>query len=157
MFWLRNVYSLLIICWTFCSLWNVGLVDETLSILSSFLPQCVNVRSLHIEANTPPIKEENFHLLLKEDSLLTSLWLRHNGITDVGACRISNVRIPLKRLGNLLNCLTVGRLFNLVSLFCVIFVGTRWTQKSKHKTCIIKFTGKQNRRYWSYSFSWCEY
>ena len=80
-------------CSSVFSLWNAGLTDETLRLLGSFLPTCANVRTLFIEGNTPPIAAENYHVLLKEDSLLLNLSLRHNGITDIGAKNIGNVCI----------------------------------------------------------------
>lgn len=78
------------------SLWNVGLTDETLALLASFLPQCPNLRTATIEGNTPPVSTENWHVLVKEDSQLLHLTLRHNGITDIGAALIAQALGGLK-------------------------------------------------------------
>lgn len=79
------------------SLWNVGLTEETLKLLASFLPSCANVRTLFLEGNTPPIISENYHLLLSEDSQLVNLSLRHNGITDTAVENIAKVNTVVLR------------------------------------------------------------
>ncbi|XP_067941389.1 leucine-rich repeat-containing protein 71-like isoform X2 [Watersipora subatra] len=71
--------------------WNAGLTEETLRLLGTFLPSCANVKTLFIEGNTPAIKAENYQVLLREDSLLLNLSLRHNGITDLGAKNIATM------------------------------------------------------------------
>lgn len=73
------------------SLWNAGLTEDTLRLLGSFLPSCVNVRNVSIEGNTPAIKAENYQVLLTEESQISNLSLRHNGITDLGIQNISSV------------------------------------------------------------------
>ncbi|XP_064596070.1 leucine-rich repeat-containing protein 71-like isoform X2 [Liolophura sinensis] len=68
------------------NLWNAGLTGETITSLASFLPHCANVRTLVLDGNT--VKEENYHLLINDESLLQNLSLRHCGLTDVGAERL---------------------------------------------------------------------
>jgi hypothetical protein len=65
------------------NLWSVGLTDTTLELLASFLPNCQNVRTLILDNN--PVKNEAWHLLMKDESLIQHLSLRYNCITDVGA------------------------------------------------------------------------
>ncbi|XP_064635865.1 leucine-rich repeat-containing protein 71-like isoform X4 [Lineus longissimus] len=63
--------------------WNVGLTEETLKQFAAFLPNIPNLRSLMLDAN--PIKGENYFELIKEESPIQHLSLRHNSITDHGA------------------------------------------------------------------------
>ena len=67
---------------SFSSFWNTGLTAETVETLASFLPDCPNMRMLTLDNN--PVKEENWHLFLKDDSPITHLSLRYNRITDLG-------------------------------------------------------------------------
>ncbi|XP_011676714.1 leucine-rich repeat-containing protein 71 isoform X7 [Strongylocentrotus purpuratus] len=65
------------------NLWNTSLTQKTLKELSSFLPQCQNLKNLTIEGN--PIPEEPWACLIGEDSIIVNLSLRHNKISEKGA------------------------------------------------------------------------
>ncbi|GFO11884.1 leucine-rich repeat-containing protein 71-like isoform x2 [Plakobranchus ocellatus] len=68
--------------------WNTGLTEATLHTLASFLPQCVNLKTVLLDGN--PIKEENWYELIGTDSLIQHLSLRHCKITDKGAAGIGS-------------------------------------------------------------------
>merc|ERR1711963_902249 len=68
------------------NLWYTGLSETTLHTLAAFLPQCANLKNVVPDGN--PIKEENWADLLREDSLIQNLSLRHCKITDKGAAGI---------------------------------------------------------------------
>ncbi|XP_070537422.1 leucine-rich repeat-containing protein 71-like isoform X47 [Ptychodera flava] len=63
--------------------WNTGLTEKTIAELASFLPQCSNLKNLTLDGN--PVLEENFALLIGDDSLLANVSFRNNHITDKGA------------------------------------------------------------------------
>ncbi|XP_063953864.1 leucine-rich repeat-containing protein 71-like isoform X5 [Lytechinus pictus] len=65
------------------NLWNTSLTEKTLKELSSFLPQCQNLKNVTIEGN--PIPEEPWACLIGEDSIIVNLSLRHNNISEKGA------------------------------------------------------------------------
>ncbi|XP_041356340.1 leucine-rich repeat-containing protein 71-like isoform X2 [Gigantopelta aegis] len=65
------------------NLWHTGLSGETISILAGFLPQCLNIRNLILDGNW--LKEENWHELIGEESLVQNMSLRNCLITDKGA------------------------------------------------------------------------
>ena len=48
------------------NLWQVGLTGETLELLASFLPLCVNLKNVVLDGNT--VVEENWSALMGEDS-----------------------------------------------------------------------------------------
>ncbi|XP_030644431.1 leucine-rich repeat-containing protein 71 [Chanos chanos] len=64
-------------------MWQVGLNDRTFASLKNTLFLCSNLRTVILEGN--PLPEENFHLLMGEDSMLTHLSLRNNRIGEEGA------------------------------------------------------------------------
>jgi len=65
------------------NLWYTGLSESTLHTLSTFLPQCSNIKNVVLDGN--PVKEENWAELIGEESLILNLSLRHCKITDKGA------------------------------------------------------------------------
>ncbi|CAH1789534.1 unnamed protein product [Owenia fusiformis] len=65
------------------TLWHTGLTGDSIKQLAGFLPLCPNLRNLILDGN--PNKTENWHELIKEESLVVNLSLRHNWITDKGA------------------------------------------------------------------------
>ncbi|XP_041457800.1 leucine-rich repeat-containing protein 71-like isoform X5 [Lytechinus variegatus] len=65
------------------NLWNTSLTEKTLKELSSFLPQCQNLKNVTVEGN--PIPEEPWACLIGEDSIIVNLSLRHNNISEKGA------------------------------------------------------------------------
>ncbi|XP_071942261.1 leucine-rich repeat-containing protein 71-like isoform X3 [Antedon mediterranea] len=76
------------------NLWNVNLSEDVVKEFASFLPQCQNLKTLVIDGTWCP--EEPWSLLIGEDSLLTSLSLRNNGITDKGAVMIGKALSTVK-------------------------------------------------------------
>ncbi|XP_025081850.1 leucine-rich repeat-containing protein 71-like isoform X5 [Pomacea canaliculata] len=68
------------------NLWEAGLTGEMLHLMASFLPLCVNLKNLILDGN--PVKEENFHELIGEDSIIQNLSLRFCCISEVGARNI---------------------------------------------------------------------
>ncbi|KAK2148011.1 hypothetical protein LSH36_521g01075 [Paralvinella palmiformis] len=68
------------------SLWYTGLNEESLDILSQFIPECVNLRNLILDNN--PVKNEAWHTLIKDDSPVQNLSLRYNNISDLGAANL---------------------------------------------------------------------
>lgn len=89
---------ILLLPFSLCSLWNVGLTEESLKTLGLFLPQCVNAKTLFLESNTPSIKAENYDVLLSEEIQISNLSLRHNGITDTGVKLLSEVTMRLNSI-----------------------------------------------------------
>ena len=73
---------------THMSLWNCGLNESHFNILNSTILTS-NIRSVVLDMN-PDIPDTHFALLIGEESLLKSLSIRSNGITDNGAKAISN-------------------------------------------------------------------
>lgn len=71
------------------SLWNTGLDDETLRMLSSVVSSCTNLRTLILDSN--PVKSEAWHLLITESSSVQNLSLRYCDITDFGAENLGRV------------------------------------------------------------------
>ncbi|XP_074469194.1 leucine-rich repeat-containing protein 71 isoform X1 [Sebastes fasciatus] len=63
--------------------WQAGLTDRMVISLMNTISLCSNLRAVTLEGNYLP--ERSFHLLLSEDSVLTHLSLRNNGIGDKGA------------------------------------------------------------------------
>ncbi|XP_074661188.1 leucine-rich repeat-containing protein 71-like isoform X2 [Tubulanus polymorphus] len=78
--------------------WSTGLTAESVKTIASFLPHCVNIRSLVLEGN--PIEEENYWQLIAAESPLQNLSLRHNRITNKGAEQLG------KQLGEVTRCNT---------------------------------------------------
>uniref|UniRef100_F6QN98 Leucine rich repeat containing 71 n=2 Tax=Ciona intestinalis TaxID=7719 RepID=F6QN98_CIOIN len=66
------------------NLWNVGLTEHTLKILSSLLPSLPSIKSLVLDGNPIP-GSEPYYLVMGEDSPIQHLSLRNNQITDQGA------------------------------------------------------------------------
>ncbi|XP_077861587.1 leucine-rich repeat-containing protein 71-like [Saccoglossus kowalevskii] len=64
-------------------LWNTSLTGKTLADLASVLRECSNLKNLTIDGN--PVEEENFALLIADDSPVANICLRNNKITDKGA------------------------------------------------------------------------
>merc|ERR1712179_546145 len=75
--------------------WNTGLTGEVLSIMASTLPQIVNLRNLVLDGN--PVKEENWHELLSEESPVQNLSMRYCGITDKGAEQLGSALGQIKK------------------------------------------------------------
>ncbi|XP_033098089.1 leucine-rich repeat-containing protein 71-like isoform X27 [Anneissia japonica] len=76
------------------NLWNVNLSEAVIKEFASFLPQCPNLKTLAIDGTI--CVEESWALLIGEESLLTSLSLRNNGITDKGAAMIGKALSTVK-------------------------------------------------------------
>lgn len=68
------------------NLWYTGLNENTIKTLSTFLPNCSNIKNVVLDGN--PVKEENWAELIGEDSLIQNLSLRHCRITCKGAAGI---------------------------------------------------------------------
>lgn len=68
------------------NLWYTGLSESTIHTLSTFLPNCANIKNVVLDGN--PVKEENWAELIGEDSLVQNLSLRHCRITCKGAAGI---------------------------------------------------------------------
>ncbi|KAJ8311435.1 hypothetical protein KUTeg_010790 [Tegillarca granosa] len=75
--------------------WNTGLTGEVLSIMASTLPHIVNLRNLVLDGN--PVKEENWHELISEESPVQNLSLRYCGITDKGAEHLGSALGQIKK------------------------------------------------------------
>ncbi|KAJ8000359.1 hypothetical protein DPEC_G00204000 [Dallia pectoralis] len=83
-------------------LWRAGLTGRTLTSLKNTISLCSNLRSVVLEGN--PFPEQNYHLLISEDRLLTHLSLRHNRIDEEGARLIgSALSTPCSANTNLLS------------------------------------------------------
>jgi len=68
------------------NLWYTGISEGTLHTLSTFLPNCSNVKNVVLDGN--PVKEENWAELIGEDSLIQNLSLRNCRISCKGAAGI---------------------------------------------------------------------
>lgn len=68
------------------NLWYTGLAEGTIHTLSTFLPNCANIKNVVLDGN--PVKEENFSELIGEDSLIQNLSLRNCRISCKGAAGI---------------------------------------------------------------------
>ena len=100
------------------NLWNAGLNEETLELLSGILPECLVLKTLVLDNNV--VKEETWHQLLKEDIPVQHLSLHYNRISDVGAeslgkalgsAQKQNTRlIPLNLNGNRITDTGAGHL-----------------------------------------------
>ncbi len=65
------------------NLWKTGLTGETLGLLAEFLPECTNLKNLILDNN--PVKCESYDQLLRSESPVQHLSLRHSNVTDTGA------------------------------------------------------------------------
>ncbi|BFZ07715.1 hypothetical protein BsWGS_10753 [Bradybaena similaris] len=77
------------------NLWNTGLTEKTVRMLSKCLQNCQHLKNVVLDGN--PVKEENWYEFLLENSLIQNLSLRHCRITDKGAARLGTA------LGNVIS------------------------------------------------------
>ncbi|XP_029436691.1 leucine-rich repeat-containing protein 71 isoform X3 [Rhinatrema bivittatum] len=84
-------------------LWNVGLTDETLTMLATILPRCQNIKHLVLDGN--PLSQQSYCRLFSEESTLAHVILRNNKINDEGAWFITqalhDLHLPNKHLVSL--------------------------------------------------------
>ena len=80
------------------NLWHVGLTGDVVSMLAALLPVCTNVRNLMLNGNT--LKEENWHELIAENSLIQKLSLKHCCITDKGVAGLAKEIGTLNNINN---------------------------------------------------------
>lgn len=64
------------------NLWNAGLTEDTLEVLSNFLPKIPGLRLLYLDNNPVGNDGMGFSNILKEESPVQHLSLRYNHITD---------------------------------------------------------------------------
>lgn len=63
--------------------WQAGVTDEMVMTLSNTVSLGCSLRYVFLDGN--PLPNDSYHLLLSEDSVITRLFLRNNGIGDEGA------------------------------------------------------------------------
>ncbi|XP_043074091.1 leucine-rich repeat-containing protein 71 [Puntigrus tetrazona] len=64
-------------------MWRAGLTDPAFASIRNTASLCSSLRKVVLEGN--PLPEPSYHLLIREDSMLTDLSLRNNHIGDEGA------------------------------------------------------------------------
>ncbi|XP_058261309.1 leucine-rich repeat-containing protein 71 isoform X2 [Hemibagrus wyckioides] len=67
-------------------MWQVGLTDSILTSLKDTICLCSKLRRVILEGT--PLPGNTYHILLGEDSMISHLSLRNNGIGEEGACLI---------------------------------------------------------------------
>jgi len=90
------------------NLWNAGLEDGTLEVLSKVVLQCTALKDLCLDGNAY-IRKHRYDLLLKEESSLQNLSLKNCYVNDIGALNISNALLENKHL------LTLNLCFNKIT------------------------------------------
>ncbi|CAD5114272.1 DgyrCDS3414 [Dimorphilus gyrociliatus] len=88
------------------NLWNSGLNGQTVETLASFLLDCTNIKILILDNN--PVKEQNYDLLLREESNIQQLSLRHCSINDKGAENLAKSLGSLHKTNNKLVSLNLN-------------------------------------------------
>ncbi|KAL0962566.1 hypothetical protein UPYG_G00341790 [Umbra pygmaea] len=91
-------------------LWQAGLTGQTLISLKNTISLCSNLRTVVLEGN--PLPEQNYHLLISEDSMLTHVSLRNNKISEEGA-RLIGSALSTAHSGNR-NLLSLNLAFNAI-------------------------------------------
>ncbi|KAK5854914.1 hypothetical protein PBY51_005064 [Eleginops maclovinus] len=90
--------------------WQAGLTDRMVISLVNTISLCSNLRDVTLEGNHLP--GQSYHLLLSEDSVLTHLALRNNGIGDEGA-RLIGSALSTTRSANK-NLVSLNLAFNAI-------------------------------------------
>ncbi|XP_070841286.1 leucine-rich repeat-containing protein 71 [Chaetodon trifascialis] len=88
--------------------WQAGLTDRMVISLMNTISLCSNLKAVTLEGN--PLPEQSYHLFLSEDSTLTHLSLRNNGIGDEGA-RLIGLALSTARSANR-NLVSLNLAFN---------------------------------------------
>ncbi|XP_070703175.1 leucine-rich repeat-containing protein 71 [Pempheris klunzingeri] len=88
--------------------WQAGLTDRMIMSLLNTISLCSNLSAVMLEGN--PLPEQNYHLLLSEDSVITHLSLRNNRIGDEAACLIGSALSTLRSANK--NLLSLNLAFN---------------------------------------------
>ncbi|KAL5040679.1 hypothetical protein RTP6_007665 [Batrachochytrium dendrobatidis] len=84
---------------THLNFWNCGLTESHANLLATAIPT-VNIRTLALDQN-PSIPESFYSSFLGDDSMLKSLSLRGNGISDIGVKSFSAALKVNRSLSNL--------------------------------------------------------
>ncbi|XP_048251242.1 leucine-rich repeat-containing protein 71-like isoform X4 [Haliotis rufescens] len=90
------------------NLWQVGLTGETVAILASFIPLCMNLKNLILDGNSIQEGEENWHLLVDDDSSVQLLSLQHCSVSDEAAVGIGKALGTAKRFNTKLMSLNLA-------------------------------------------------
>ncbi|XP_067653709.1 leucine-rich repeat-containing protein 71-like isoform X2 [Haliotis asinina] len=90
------------------NLWQVGLTGETVAILASFMPLCMNLKNLILDGNCIQEGEENWHLLVDDDSSVQLLSLQHCAVSDAAAEDIGKALGTAKRFNTKLLSLNLA-------------------------------------------------
>ncbi|XP_046567988.1 leucine-rich repeat-containing protein 71-like [Haliotis rubra] len=90
------------------NLWQVGLTGETVAILASFMPLCMNLKNLVLDGNCIQEGEENWHLLVDDDSSVQLLSLQHCAVSDEAAEGIGKALGTAKRFNTKLLSLNLA-------------------------------------------------
>ncbi|XP_071098241.1 leucine-rich repeat-containing protein 71-like isoform X7 [Haliotis cracherodii] len=90
------------------NLWQVGLTGETVAILASFMPLCMNLKNLILDGNSIQEGEENWHLLVDDDSSVQLLSLQHCSVSDEAAEGIGKALGTAKRFNTKLMSLNLA-------------------------------------------------
>ncbi|KPP57011.1 hypothetical protein Z043_125314, partial [Scleropages formosus] len=79
------------------SLWRAGLTEQMLRSLKITASLCLNLRTVVLEGT--PLPDQDFHILIGENSALTELSLRNNHIGELGA-RLIGAALSTPRTAN---------------------------------------------------------
>ncbi|XP_051949365.1 leucine-rich repeat-containing protein 71 [Xyrauchen texanus] len=87
-------------------MWQIGLTDCTFTSLRNIVSLCTNLRKVVLDGN--PLPEQNYHLLIGEDSMLTDISLRNNRIGEEGARLIGSALSTLHSANKSLQSLNLA-------------------------------------------------